>query len=232
MTVTNGRLYVPTDPGWYWYRDNGATWDGWGLIYDLYEPDNTDFAWINQGGASTVTTNGGVFLTTPGSSGDDVHMRVQDVNAIAPTTPPYYVIAAFLPLLDSVDQTSCGLVFRKDSTEEFIFFRLMFDSTAVSKNDLVFSVDKYDDPNTFNSSYATIGANPKGPLVCLKMADDGTNLTWSYSNDYFRFVDIYSASRTDFLSGGPDQIGFSVNGNVTSINASMTLLSWHKEEIG
>jgi len=232
MVDIAGRLYLPSAPGWYWFRDNGQEWEGWGLLYSFEEPDENGFSWINQGSASTSTTDGGVYLTTPapGAAGENVRLRVQAVSFVAPTTAPYTVTAAFTPLLFPSDQTSAGLIFRESSTGEFIYFRVIFDTTSsLSKSDLVLSLDKYGNATTFNSNYKVLSASYiKSPTIWLKMEDDNTNLIWSFSNDGENFHTFDTQTRTDFMAGGPDQIGYAVNSNNTTGSAAMTLFSWTK----
>jgi hypothetical protein len=134
-----------------------------------------------------------------------------------------------VPQIDPTDQTSCGVVFRESSTGKFIFFRFMFDTTsAITKSDVVFSVDTYTNPTTFNSNYAVVSAGfLRGSVIWLSMLDDGTDLTWSYSNDGQNYTVITTQSRTNFLALGPNQVGFAINSNTTAGAAGMTLLSWN-----
>lgn len=226
MTEISGRIFTDAFPGWSWYRDNGTAWAKWGHFNEMNEPDQSLFAWVNQSSATVSTTNGPTVLKTPapGGAGENVNLRVQ-----TPPSTPYTLIAGFVPDIDPVNQTSCGVVFRESSTGKFIFFRLMFDTTsAVTKSDIVFSVDKYTNPTTFSSNYAVKSAGfLKGSIIWLKMADDGTNLTWSYSNDGQNYTNITTQSRTNFLASGPNQVGFAINSNTTSGAAGMTLLSWN-----
>jgi hypothetical protein len=231
---TPGRLYFSTDPGWYIWRDTGeGNWESWGPIFQLNEPNETGLSWVNQGSATTDTTNGGVYLHTPapGSPGDNVRLRVQDVNFVAPTAPPYTVTAAFLPLLHPVDETSCGLVFRENSTGKFVFFRMLYTTTSsFTKNDLVLSVDQYTNETTFSSNVIQVPASVLlSSVVWLKMQDDGTNLIFSYSNDAANYRVLTVVSRTSFMLTGPDQIGYAVNDTSLLGMAGMTLFSWTKE---
>jgi len=222
----SGRIWVDSFPGWSWYRDDGTAWTKWGHFNEFTEPDQSIFGWINQGSATLSTTYGPSVLATPapGGAGENINMRVQTL----PTTP-YNLLAAFVPQLDPFDSTSCGMVLRESSTGKVIFFRLLFDTTsAITKSDIVFSVDKYTSPTVFSANYATVSAGfLKGSVIWFNIFDDGINITWSYSNDGQNYIDITTQSRTDFLLGGPDQIGFAINSNTTSGGATMTLLSWN-----
>jgi hypothetical protein len=60
--------------------------------------------------------------------------------------------------------------------------------------------------------------------MCFKIADNGTNRIYSLSYDGTTFLDLYSVTRTTFLT--PDQVGFYVNSGANQSTVTMTLLSW------
>ena len=221
--IVSGRIWLDEFPGWSLYRDTGTIWEKWGHFNELTEPDQTLFSWINQGTATISTVYGPTILTSPGSAGDDVHLRVQSTPAT-----PYNLISAFTPQIDPADNTSCGMVLRDSATGEFIFFRLLFDTTSViTKSDIVFSLDKYDNPTTFNSNYSVVSAGfMRGSIIWLQIIDDGINLSWNYSNDGQNYINLTTQSRTNFLVSGPNQIGFAINSNTIGDATGMTLLSW------
>ena len=221
----SGRIWLDAFPGWSWYRDDGTTWKKWGHFNEFTEPDQSLFSWVNQSSATFSTAYGPTVLSTPapGGAGENVNIRVQAL----PTTP-YNLLAGFVAQLDPANNTSCGMVLRESSSGKFILFRLLFDTAStITKSDIVFSVDKYTNPTTFSANYAVASAGfLRGSVIWFKIFDDGINITWSYSNDGQNYVDITTQSRTNFLAGGPDQIGFAINSNTTSGAAAMTLLSW------
>ena len=230
-----GRLYFTQSPGWYIFQDDTTEWKGWGPVVQMVEPFDVNFGWVNQGigFAEGSSQEGGIFIhTTPPSTieFEEVRLRTQDLTFEDPTSAPYTVTTAFLPLLSHTDKTSCGIIMRENSSEKFIFFRLMYDTTSsISKNDLVISLDKYTDEDTLDSNYKTLSAATLlGSVIWFRMADDNADLIFSVSNDGKNFIEIDSQTRTDFLAGGPDEVGFAINTNNTSGSAAMTLLSWEK----
>lgn len=232
MANVSGRIWLDAFPGWSWYRDDGTQWLKWGHFNEFTEPDQSLFSWVNQSSATISTTYGPSVLTTPapGGAGENVNLRVQSTPVIPPTpTTPYSLIAGFLPNIDPVNNTSCGMVLRESSTGKFIFFRLLFDTTsAITKSDIVFSVDKYTSPTVFSANYNVVSAGfLRGSVIWFKIFDDGTNITWSYSNDGQNYTNITTQTRTDFLALGPNQIGFAIDSNTTTGAAGMTLLSWN-----
>lgn len=221
-----GRFYFQDDPGLYIRRDDGDVWANYGTFFELYEPNETGFSWINQQTATTSTTNGGVVLSSPAPllAGDNINLRVE-------TTPatPYTIKSGFIPLLYPEDQTSVGLVFRETATSRIIFFRLMFDTTTTTKTDLVISVDKYTSPTVFSANYAVASANIlKSSLMWFSVTDDGTDLIFSYSNNNVDYTNFYQIARNNFFTTGPDQVGYAINSNTVNGNAILTLLSWQE----
>lgn len=235
----NGRLYLTQFPGWYLFREDGIAWRVWGPIFQLYEGiDIEDDNW------NLVNANGGVnpnigitdlfgdlnLVVSPNVAvGENIRLLTELVSAETPIAPPYLVVAAFTPILSPVNQTCCGIVFRDSATEEFIIFRVMYDDTSVTKRDLVISLDKYDDPNTFNSNYKTLSAGTlTSTMIWFKMEDDGVNLNWYFSNDGLNFAIFDTQSRTNFLASGPDEIGIGFGTNNTTGSAGINLHSWAK----
>lgn len=219
-----GRFYLQDDPGIYIKRDDGDAWTSHGTFYELFEPDETGYSWVNQQTATTSTTNGGVVLSSPAPllAGDNLNIRVKT----APATP-YTVRAGFLSLLYPVNQTSVGLIFRESGTSKLVFFRLMFDNTTTTKTDLVISVDKYTSPTVLSANYTVLTANVlKANLMWFAMRDDGVNLIFSYSNNNIDYKDFFTVARNNFFTVGPDQVGYAINSNTTSGDAILTLLSW------
>ena len=221
------------------FRENGIAWRAWGPVFQInesldFEDENWNWINVNDGvndPASLTDIFGDLAFYTPPSAGagENIRLFTQPVNMAPPTTPPYTAVAAFTPLLSPVNQTCCGIAFRDSATDQFIIFRVMYDDTSITKRDLVISLDKYDDPNTFNSNYKTLSAGTlTAPMIFFKMEDDGINLNWYFSNDGFNYALFDTQLRTDFLPTGPDEIGVAFGTNNTTGTAGMNLHSWLK----
>lgn len=233
---TLGKFYFSDDPGWYFFREDGSTWSAWGPYYKAEEPNDIIFSWINPVSNGAVGFNwifdGGVFLQAPPLTGasEAIRARYRETTWDTPITTPYQVTAALMPLLDDTNNTSCGIVFGEVATGKLIFFRLIYDGASLTKTDLLLSLDKYTTFSSFSANYKQKSASTlsKG-LSWLRMRDDGTNLIWSFSTDGKNFLEFYSATRGDFFTTAPDQIGYAVNTNNTTGSAGMFLASWKKE---
>jgi hypothetical protein len=210
---TEGRLFLPSN-GFYLDRDTGAAWVPWGPLFQMTAPVDGDFAWINQGGASVVTTFGGIHLTTPLSA--TVNYRIR--KKAAPSTP-YTITAWLLHNMTNVSNQSCGVCFRQSSDGKLVIFALDASATGFS-----LGVFKFTNPTTFSATYVSRAALALGPQICLRIADNGTNRICSVSTDGQNFKDIHSVGRTDFLTA--DEVGVFVNDQSNTIASAMTLLSW------
>ena len=211
---TVGRFFLPSD-GFASSRDNGTSWNSYGPIFLFTEPDDSIFSWVNQGTASVVTTNGGITLTMPGTgSSTNAALRV----ATAPSTP--YTITVYFAhsILFNKQFTRMGLVFRESSTGKFV-------SMLLTDGTLYFT--KWNSATAISADYSNFAVAQT--INWYQITDDGTNLIFRVSGDGINFQQIETRARTNFLAGGPNQIGFLVSANnqgTPNFDATTTLLSW------
>lgn len=208
-----GDAYLP-DNGFQLYRYTGSASAGWGPIFPLTDPTLPSFAWINQGGATVTTTNGGIHLSAPANAGDS--LRIREITA--PATP-YTITVRFLPLLYPENFHSIGLCFRASGAGTIQTFHLNQNGSL--------QVSKWNSPTSFSADYV-------GPLaavqiygaagLCFQISDDGTNRICRYSTDGVNFLQLHSVGRTDFLTA--DRIGFFADSNNAAHAAGITLLHW------
>lgn len=209
-----GDLYLPSD-GFYGYRYDGSNWKPWGPIHAFTEPINGDFAWVNQGGASVTTTNGGICLRAPVSASANLRIRKK-----ATPTPPYTIVAAFLPQLVLANFHNCGLIWRESGTGKLTAFH--YDASA--SNTIRIYVQSYSNPTTFLSTDSAIINIPARQLVWMKIEDDNTNRKYHLSADGINWIQFYSASRTAVIT--PNEVGFFAQDLTNTYEMTMTLLSW------
>jgi virginiamycin B lyase len=206
-----------------------------GADSNLWATDLNGFLWkITTGGTPTK------YNTIAGSepygicNGPDSNLWIADAVGFvwkATNTQafvPYTVTVAFTPFLSPVDQTYCGVVFRDSATDKFVFYKIMYDTTSITKRDLVISLDKYTNSTSLSANYKTLSAGTLvSPMVWFKINDDGANLNWYFSNDGFNFMLFDSHTRTDFLAN-PDEVGIAFGTNNATGGAGMNLHSWLK----
>lgn len=161
------------------------------------------FTWYNQGTATVEDlADGSILLTTP--AGADNQLRGKWM--AAPSTPYVLTVAvAGLWLQSALDYPQCGITVENSGDGKLVCIVLhwrvgMFPAIQIMK------LNSY---TSFDSSFLspTEAAMPS-ELAWLRFADNGTNHTFSISLDGVNWLQIYTGSRTLWLSNGGDRIGF------------------------
>jgi hypothetical protein len=174
----------------------------WGPVFALTAPVDGDFAWVNQGGASTTTTTNAVSLAAPTNSGSSWRIRKK----AAPATP-YTIEVAFILNAVAQDFVTTGFIWRQSSDGKFIVAGMSQDNT------------------TFASAFdVALNAPHFSSLVYMKCTDNGTNRIVYTSSDGLNWIQIHSVGRTDFLTA--DEVGFGLDVSNTTYPAAMTLVHW------
>lgn len=174
-------------------------------------PPLTGWTWDSQGGATDDETSGSsVFLNMPtGSSTLRFFYRT------APSTP--YSIEVALISDFATGDIALDFGFR-DSAGKLIVWHLSNNGTSY--------VFKFNSSTSATGAYNSFGSsliylNPKW----LKITDDGTNLIWSYKlGPEDNWVDFVTEPRTDFMTSGPNAVGF--GGYVNGGGVRGSLVSW------
>lgn len=210
-----GDLFLPND-GFYIERDTGAAWAPWGPIWPITPPDDGSFTWVNQASGTSTTTRGGIILTRPAASGDNVTGKFKSAAATPWTVTALVVVSAVQAAFQSA-----GLAYRQSSDGKIVTCGLITTGGLFS---LVSS--KWNSATSFSADYGgvTAYAGSIGHLVWLRIGDDGTNRNFYVSTDGHTFYLVHTVGRTDFLTA--DQVGFFVSVNNASNAPTLTLLSW------
>lgn len=198
----------------------GGGTGGAGSLYPSFTaPVDGDFAWINQGSASvTVNANGGIHLICPASATDSLRVRKKS----APATP-YTITAAFFYSLRLLDFMQIGLLWRQSSDGKLITFNLAAGNTF--PGDIQLTCFDWTNATTFAATNVDIDLWHNG-LMFLRIADDGTNRTVSWSVDGYNFETALTEGRTTFLTA--DEVGFFANSSTATAGPRCTLMSWQQ----
>lgn len=192
-----------------------AAVDFFGPIHKLTPLDQSGWAWVNQGGFSVTQANGIVYLAGPASgAGNNVKLRT----VAAPSTP-YTITAAIIPLTSGTFSLA-GIALRNAASGRFIHINARHDRGVV--------VTKQNTATSFNSDPVTRtnAHGGGGTLLFLRMADDGTNVIFSYSVDGVNFTQLFSEARTTFINT-PDEVGITAGYEGTAVGgAGSSVLSW------
>lgn len=192
-----------------WGQDNLALWDSdrpaLGRILNDAGDDvliASDFT--STGSSATYTDYRGTIQTRkPATGGNSISCKVKS----APATP-YSIISAWQAIVpgDSLGANGYfGPCFRKASDGKLVLLGLNTASAGKSCNWFTGHYDGATD--AFSGSVTVSPLMFFGPEIWTKIEDDGTNLKL-YVGDGIDWIQLLSESRTAYLSGGPDQVGW------------------------
>jgi hypothetical protein len=173
-----------------------------------------DFTWVNQGASTAVDRDGKIVLTRP-PNGIGEHFSGLFLTAPA---APYVVVACFnyngprgpagfsaAPPFPQIE-----LAFRVNSSG-----RLMSASANARGDDegdpWVVQVKKMTSATALSASSSEDDWDYSEGPVWFKIEDNNTNVLFYTSTNGIDWIQMYSETRTTWLAGGADEIGFGVN---------------------
>lgn len=134
----------------------------------------------------------------------------------------YTVIAAFLPNLIGSTNSAAGILLRDSASGKIVRFCLVNASGNVQLQVAQYSSASAGVANEIASTY---NLGTVGPLIWLKLQDDGTHRLFSISTDGVNWLQVQSTANTDYIT--PNQAGFFADtGNTSTLPGGITLLSW------
>lgn len=180
---------------------------------------SSDFTWDNQGGATVTDQNGTILLAVPAAGGENCRVLYRTAPAA-----PYTLIAGFQAYTRvNSGVPNWGLVFRKNSDQKLHACGMTQDSFGPIR----FTMYNFSSPTSFSSTqYGRDDCLWIGEIFWVKIVDDNSNLHFSVSFDGIEWVLLKTVTRTSFMSGGPDRIGFYGN-NAASSGSSFWLRLVH-----
>ena len=208
-------IFLPTNSLYAQVYDTSA-WKSWGPVWRMTPFVLGDYSWTNQGSATVSDTNGFTYLYTPAASGNSLKILSKS------KTGNYTITMGMKPDLRAANYASCGIIFRESSSGKCVFF-------SFAPYGVKFAVSKFDSPTSFNAAYITsanYSAHDLLGVIWMRVYDDGTYRVCQWSPDGFHWVDVYSVSRTDFITA--DEVGICVDSNSATAYAAMNVLSWEE----
>lgn len=203
----------------------GSSSGGSNGIAPFTVPDNSQFAWVNQNGATVSVLGDGIYLSNAGASGSyDVNLRKK------PVTFPGTVTMCFYPDLLGETELHCGLMLRESGTSKLLQLGLDYAGAA---GFLRFRTYGWTNPttyggySTFNQGWPVRSDMDASPLW-FQFEVDASNIYWRYSLDGFVFRQLASASKSAFFTTGPDEAGFFVNRITSASRVGIRVVSWEE----
>lgn len=151
--------------------------------------------WYNQGTGTIEDDVSGIVLTPQGGNGVTGYGRAK------PSTPytAKALVASSWPITSTTMQAGIGMW---DSVSQ----KLIFVHVYTGNNN--FLIQAWNNPNSYASDLITPAANIGYFPKWLSIGDDGTNLTFGFSNDGHNYANFLSIARAStILSGGYTHIG-------------------------
>jgi len=182
---------------------------------------SADFTWFNQDSSSVADRNGTIVLTRPLQGGGE---HASGMSKAAPSTP-YTIVCGLRPNYVCGGAYVTGLVFRQAGTGKFTTCRWL----EVGNGSPGIRITHYTSPTSVDSSPTLLVATNFCGIIWMRGTDNGTNIIFEVSNDGIDWVQVYSASRTIFMSGGPDEVGFYLDAVSSADDSYTTLVHWNED---
>lgn len=177
----------------------------------------SDFTFVNQASSSVFDDAGGGITMINAETGA---VGFKMLAKAAPATP--YTVRGKILLGPGWDEgtsgTLGGIFFRESSTSKFMM-------TIFEPGDIMIP-GKWTDENTFNSFFGT-SVTCDNYWVWHEIEDDGVDLKFRVSLDGINYTQLGSESRTTFMAGGPNEIGFACSSRGRP-NKLMHLKAWRE----
>lgn len=177
--------------------------------------------WVNQSTTTVADTATGVLLTGV-ATGSSNTTRISARSLASPSTP--YTYTALLAIAPSnVIFPWCGIGWY-DGTK-FHVFSYFWNGSAMALR-----VDRWSNTTTFSATDGSSTIPPATGFVWLRIEDDGTNVTFSWSIDGANYITMFTVAKsTGYLgSTGYSNVVWYINPQTASTNVLATLMSWAK----
>jgi hypothetical protein len=140
----------------------------------------------------------------------------------APATP-YTVVIGFVTLAYCGAFPSFAIALEESSTGKYVFWEFRSGNGAYP---LQLDVGHWTNSTTFSADTYGKPVMAVMPAVWLSVKDDGTNLTFYLLLDGQNPIQMFQESRTAFLAGGPNKIGWGIENGTASNFSYATIVHW------
>jgi len=173
--------------------------------------------WLNQGTATVSDSAVGVCIDAP-SSGTTSNVTGRYMTAPA---APYAITALIAATRNTTSSNGVGIGWYDGSAKLHV---LSYSTTGNAP--ALFQVNKWNSVTSFNASDVTSNPNAFPQPIWLQIKDDGTNVSFGFSQDGINFVILFSVAKSSgFLgAGGYSNVIFFTNPQGSRTLA--TILSW------
>jgi hypothetical protein len=205
---TNGQVLTVASgaPAWAAASEGGASYTA---------PPTSGWTWANQASAAVATVGDTLVFTDPIAGNTDVNNHVY--YRAAPSTP-WVLTAAFKLSALGIQFSNAGIGWRQSSDGKLLMVRQIWNS------DWRVTVTTASSPTAEVSNIVATPLMALMDIMWLRISDDGTTRKAYVSADGENWVQIYSESRTTYLTG--DQIMVHFDDRNASFALACKLYHW------
>lgn len=173
--------------------------------------------WINQGASTATDTAVGFTIDSP-STGTTVNIAGRFKPA---PTAPYTITALVAATRNSSSFGAVGLGWL-DGTG-----RLQLMAYSINNGTSpYFLVQRWNSPTSFNGTNFSSASNAFAQPIWLRLADDGTNISFSFSHDGTNFLTLYSVAKASGFLGATGYSNVIFFNDARGGRSVGTIMSW------
>lgn len=173
--------------------------------------------WVNQGASTAFDSAVGLTLDVPTSSTDNLVGRYR-----AAPAPPYTVTALIAATRNSSQSSGTGIGWHDGSSK----FHVLSFVTSSTNGSPVLTVQKWNSVSTLSGSDKISSSNGFSQPIWLRVSDNGTTISFSFSQDGLNFTNLFSTLKSSGFLGvtGYSNVIFMTNPRASRVFS--TLMAW------
>jgi hypothetical protein len=175
--------------------------------------------WLNQGSATASDNMAGASIDAPSHSGVNIVGRMK-----AAPTPPYKVTVLIGASRNNSLSGGTGIGWY-DGTNKLHLLVYRNNNGGGAQ----FLVGKWNSPTVYSSANFTSSTNGFSQPVWLQIGDDGTDISFAFSQDGANFLPLFTAAKSSAFLGASGYSNIVFANNAQGGRAIATLMSWKQE---
>jgi len=173
--------------------------------------------WLNQGTATVSDSAVGVCIDAPSSG------TVANVTGryMAAPSAPYTITALIAVTRNTTSSNGVGIGWYDGTAKLHV---ISFTNTGNAP--ALFQVNKWNSVTSFNASDFTSSANLFAQPIWMQIKDDGTNMSFAFSQDGLYFLTLFSVAKSSGFLGASGYSNVIFFTNPQGSRSLATVLSW------
>lgn len=170
--------------------------------------------WLNQGASTSTDSTVGLSLNVPTGT------SVSGLYKAAPTTP--YTITALIAATRNSTGFNGVAIGWYDGTAKLHVVSYVLQNGGVP----FFEIEKWNSVSSFAGNDVTGATNGYSQPIWLRIGDDGTNISFAFSQDGANFLTLFSTGKTSGFLGATGYNNVLLFANPVNSRTIATILSW------